>query len=117
MPTGRWRVEHDGSWRGALMRVMYAYPGGGSRFPYLILQDADGPYYKVRIQNRFLFVSQGTDLIERQPGEVDIPHVGANRTPVGDFVYASATEALAALARVRSAPGPALAMVLAGQKP
>lgn len=99
------------------MRVMYAYPGGGSRFPYLILQDAAGPYYKVRIQGRFLFVSQGTGLVERQPGEVDIPHVGASRTPVGDFVYASATEAQAALVRVRSAPGPALAMVLAGQKP
>ena len=99
------------------MQVIYAYPGGGARFPYLVLEDADGTYYKVRLQGRFLFVSHGTGVVERQPGEVDLSDVDAGRRPIGDFVYASQAEAQAALERVRSAPSHAVAMVLAGHKP
>jgi hypothetical protein len=102
---------------GVRMRVIYEYPGGGPRFPYLVLQDVDGTYYKVRRQGRFLFVSQGSVVTERTGGEVDIPYVGADRVPIGDLVYASEAEAQAALDRFRRAPSKAVAMVLTGQKP
>lgn len=99
------------------MDVLYEFPGDGTRFPYLVLQAGDGTYYKVRRQGRFLFVSQGTAVVERAPGELDIPYVGAGRKPIGDFVYDSPGEAHAALGRFRAAPGNALATVLAGHKP
>ena len=89
---------------GARMQVIYDYPGGGTRFPYLVLHAGDGTYYKVRLQGRFLFVSQGTGVVERARGEIDIPYVGAGRKPIGDFVYASPAEAQAALERFRTAP-------------
>jgi hypothetical protein len=99
------------------MKVIYDYPGGGTRFPYLVLQAGDGTYYKARRQGRFLFVSQGTGVVERERGEIDIPYIGAARKPIGDFVYASSAEAQTALDRFRTAPSATVAMVLAGQKP
>jgi hypothetical protein len=101
----------------ASMKVIYEYPGGGTRYPYLVLQEGDGNYFKVRLQDRYLFVSQGTGVVERNQGEIDIPYVGAGRTPIGDFVYASPIEAQMALERFRTAPSERLAMILAGQKP
>lgn len=102
---------------GARMKVIYDFPGGGTRFPYLVLHADDGTYYKVRCQGRFLFVSQGTGVVARARGEIDIPYVGVARKPIGDFVYTSPAEAQAALARFRTAPSATVARVLAGRKP
>jgi hypothetical protein len=56
-------------------------------------------------------------LVNRGPGELDIPHVGAGRAPIGDFVYAAPEEARAVFERFRHAPEETLATVLAGRKP
>jgi hypothetical protein len=99
------------------MKLVYEYPGVGRRFPYLVLEEGAGSYYKVLLRNRFLFVSHGTKLIEREHGELDIPFVAAGRTPIGDFVYDSPDDARAAFERFRASPRETLALVLAGHKP
>jgi hypothetical protein len=103
--------------RRSRMKLMYEYPGVPPRIPYLVFHDGNESYYKVRIQGRFLYVSRGATVIDRGKGEVDIPHVGATRTPIGDFVYDTPAQAEAAFARFRAAPREALALVLAGHKP
>jgi hypothetical protein len=99
------------------MKLVYEYPGVGRRFPYLVLEEGAESYYKVLLRNRFLFVSHGTKLIEREQGEIDIPFVAAGRTPIGDFVYDSLDDARAAFERFRASPREMLALVLAGHKP
>jgi hypothetical protein len=99
------------------MKLIYEYPGASPRFPYLVFHEEGGSYYKVRIQGRFLYVSRGATVIDRGGGEVDIPHVGAQRRPIGDFVYDTPAQAEEAFARFRAAPREALALVLAGHKP
>lgn len=99
------------------MKLMYEYPGVPPRFPYLVFHEGGESYYKVRVQGRFLYVSQGAAVIDRGKGELDIPHVGAQRRPIGDFVYDTPAQAKAAFARFRGAPREALALVLAGRKP
>ena len=99
------------------MKLLYEHPGSSPDFPYLLLQNGAGNYYKVLLRNRFLFVSHGATVIERDQGELDIPFVGAGRTPIGDFVYDNLLEASAAFEIFRTSPGGALSLVLAGQKP
>lgn len=101
------------------MKLVYEYPGVGRRFPYLMFEEGDGTarYYKVLLRNRFLFVSRGAQLIEREQGELDIPFVAAGRKPIGDFVYDSPDDARAAFERFRASPREALARVRAGHKP
>ena len=99
------------------MKLIYEYPGSKSRFPYLVFQAGPGSYYKVLLRHRFLFVSLGTEVLDRGGGELDIPHIGAGRRPVGDFVYATAAEAGVVFERFRATPQDVLAMVLAGRKP
>lgn len=99
------------------MKLAYEYPGIGRRLPFLVLEEGTDSYYKVLLRNRFLFVSHGTRLMEREQGELDIPFVAAGRTPIGDFVYSSPDEARAAFERFRASPRETLALVLAGHKP
>ena len=99
------------------MKLVYEYPGVGRRFPYLVFEEGAERYYKVLLRNRFLFVSHGAKLIEREHGELDIPFVAAGRTPIGDFVYDSPDDARAAFERIRASPRETLALVLAGHKP
>lgn len=99
------------------MKLVYEHAGKAPRFPYLILQAASGHYYKVLLRHRFLFVSEGTGVLDRGRGQPDIPHVGAGRRPIGDFVYATPQEARAAFERFRARPIDALAVVSAGRKP
>jgi hypothetical protein len=99
------------------LMLMYEYPGVPPRFPYLVFHEGAESYYKVRIQGRFLSVSHGATVIDRGKGEVGIPHVGAQRRPVGDFVYDTPAQVEAAFARFRAAPREAVAQVLAGHKP
>jgi hypothetical protein len=99
------------------VKVIFGYPGVPPRFPYLVLDAGQGCYYKVLLRGRFVFVSRGTTLVNRGPGELDIPHVGAGRAPIGDFVYAAPEEARAVFERFRHAPEETLATVLAGRKP
>lgn len=99
------------------MKLHYEYPGMRPRFPYLLFQESAGSYYKVLLRERFLFVSHGSKVIERDRGELDIPFVGAERRPIGDFVYEHAEEARAAFERFRDSPVESLAVVRTGRKP
>jgi hypothetical protein len=99
------------------MKLVYEYPGVGRHFPYLVFEEGAESFYKVLLRNRFLFVSHGTKLMEREQGELDIPFVASGRTPIGDFVYDSPDEARAAFERFRAAPRETLALVQAGHKP
>lgn len=98
------------------MDLVFEYAGTARRFPYLLYQEGAERYYKVMLRNRFLYVSHGTRLIDRA-GELDIPHVGADRKPIGDFVFDSPAAARAAFERFRAAPEEAMVLVLAGIKP
>ena len=99
------------------MTLIYEHPGVRSHFPYLVLQEGAESYYKVLLCDRFLFVSHGARVIDRDRGELDIPHVGAKRKPIGDFVYATPAEARVAFERFHASPREALSLVLAGRKP
>jgi hypothetical protein len=99
------------------MKLVYEYPGVGRRFPYLLFEEGTGSFYKVLLRNRFLYVSHGARLMEREHGELDIPFVASKRMPIGDFVYDSPDESRAAFERVRASPRETLALVLTGHKP
>jgi hypothetical protein len=99
------------------MELIYEYPGVEPRFPYFVVRAGLGSYYKILLRNRFLFVSIGREVLDRGGGKLDIPHVGAERRPVGDFVYATPAEARAGFDRFRAAPNDTLTVVLAGRKP
>lgn len=99
------------------MQVVYEHPGTETQFPYLLIQDDAGTFYKVLLRNRFLFVSTGSGTIDRDHGELDIPFVGAERRPVGDFVYDNAAMARSAFERFRDSPGEMVNVALAGRKP
>lgn len=99
------------------MKLLYEYPGKRPRFPYLLFQEGAENYYKVLLRDHFLFVSHGTKAIDRDREELDIPFVGAERKPIGDFVYDSPEEARAAFERFRASPADSLSLVRAGRKP
>lgn len=103
--------------RSPVAEVIYEYAAEKPRYPYLLLRSSADYYYKVLVRGSFLFITRGSKVIDRGRGELDIPHAGAEWKPVGDFLYASPSEAQAAFARFRASPSEMLARVRAGRKP
>lgn len=97
--------------------LVYEYVEPGTGFPYLLFRATPETYYKVLLRHHFLFVSDGIGVIDRGQGMLDIPFVGADRHPVGDFTYRNSTEAKEAYERFRAAPHDTLSMILTGRKP
>jgi len=96
---------------------VYAYPGLPPRLPYMLFREAGAAYFKVLLRDRFLFISTGTKLIDRGAGELDIPHVGANRQPASDFVYDRPIQAQNAFERFQLDPRGTISRVRTGRKP